>query len=111
MSERVQYACDVCGVEKQDSNHWWQISIFKHGGGPLQLFPWKDRISPDSSAWASFHLCGHACVLRKVDEFMSPPPPPNRQEASTEARIQQQENREPAQPQWTEDGLMKQACD
>ncbi len=110
MSERVQYTCDVCGAEKREANHWWLCVVNEDG---FQLAPWgstwydskqRPKVTPQ-------HICGQDCATRKLSEFMSPPPPPNRQEPSTEARIQQQENPEPAQPQWTEDGPIKQACD
>jgi len=81
MAERVRYTCDICGVEKQDSNHWWEIAIFDKTT-PLQLFAWENRLTGDST-WKKFHLCGHACVLRKVNEYLSQPA---------------------QQPQWTPDG-------
>jgi hypothetical protein len=101
--ERTQYTCDVCGTEKKETNHWWLFVVNDDG---FQLAPWgtpwyQTRQRPQATIQ---HLCGQACAIRKLSEFMSPPPPPNRQEPSTEARIQQQENEEPAQPQWTPEG-------
>ncbi len=92
-------ACDVCGAIKQPSNHWYYANIHR----PVFYLRSWDKAAEDPTVPDMIHLCGQACAARKLNEFMSPPPPPNRQEPSAEARIQQQENREPAQPQWTEE--------
>mgnify|MGYP003394643793 CR=1 FL=1 len=100
-------ACDVCGIVKQPSNNWYygkiRPDVPTEDEAIFCLWPWdypaEDRNEP------FVHLCGQACAIRKLSEFMSPtPPPPNRQEPLPQARIQQQENQEIAQPQWTENG-------
>jgi hypothetical protein len=89
-------ACDVCGIVKQPSNHWWYAEIRPisevEGDAVFYLLPWGQEAEDRSKPYV--HLCGQVCAVRKLAEFMSPPPPPpNRQEPSTEARIQQPEER------------------
>ena len=97
-------ACDVCGIVKQPSNNWYYVSIF--GDKEFVLRRW-DKEAEDPTFTRLIHLCGQACAARQLNEFMSPLPPPNRQEPLPAARIQQQENEELSQPQWTEDGLIQ----
>lgn len=70
--ERTTFFCDVCGVEKKESNHWWRILLFKNNPkAPLQLYPWDgNRIEP-AEHLTQLHLCGHGCVMQKVSEFMT----------------------------------------
>jgi len=69
--------------------------------------PW-DAFAEQDHSKPYTHLCGQACAIRKLNEYMSPLPPPlNDPTPCSQAVIQQQENPEPVQPQWTEDGPMK----
>lgn len=102
-------ACDVCGVIKQPSNHWYYAEIRpdtpEEDNAVFTIWPWdypaEDRSKP------YIHLCGQACAARKLNEFLSPSQPPNKPEPCTQAVIQPPENEEPAQPQWTEGGSIK----
>lgn len=59
------YACDVCGVQKKEANHWWLVNIDE--ANTLLIMPWKaDRVDD-----CQLHLCGEACVAKKVAEFLS----------------------------------------
>jgi hypothetical protein len=67
------YACDVCQTIKKDTNHWWLMWIDGHddasfcGLPAMHAAPWNLR----GLATAEFHLCGEACVQKKVAEFLS----------------------------------------
>lgn len=56
------FKCDICGAQKGATNHWWKIDA----GRSLILVPIED----DYQAAGMLHLCGEACVQRKVAEFM-----------------------------------------
>jgi hypothetical protein len=95
-------ACDVCGVIKQPSNDWWyaeirpnerfaeyESKINKRDKAPesqnfFLIRPWDDFAEQDK-AKPYTHLCGQACAIRKLNEYMTGKP-------TTQ------------QPQWTPDG-------
>lgn len=62
---RQAISCDVCGAEKQQTNHWF---IAYEQGGELRVSGWtsRHRLRPDSK-----HLCGQTCLHKLVDEFMA----------------------------------------
>jgi hypothetical protein len=51
LSERI--ACDICGVQKQESNHWI-MCVREHGW--VKFLPW-DGFYRDVG-----HLCGETCA-------------------------------------------------
>ena len=74
--ERTTFFCDVCGVEKKESNHWWRILLFNYNPhAPLQLYRWDGDWVEAAEHLTQLHLCGHACVIQKVSEFMTVAPP------------------------------------
>jgi hypothetical protein len=103
-------ACDVCGAVKQPSNNWHYAEIRPYSDQEtdpvFSIRPWdypaEDRTKP------YVHLCGQACAMRKLNEFMAGPPLPPRTFVS-ELSIHGccQERIEPAQPQWTDGGSIK----
>ena len=59
------YACDICGKQKGDVNHWWMYDPPK---GPQQCFgiwEWDN----DCAAGLK-HACGQECVIKAVNEWM-----------------------------------------
>lgn len=62
---RQAISCDVCGAEKQQTNHWF---IAYEQGGELRVSGWtsRHRLRPDSK-----HLCGQTCLHKLVDDFMA----------------------------------------
>lgn len=68
MAEKTTYSCDVCGIEKKDSNHWWK-AIECDGG--LKFFRWNYKIS---DATPVIHLCGPGCASVKLSKFMGAVP-------------------------------------
>lgn len=78
------YKCDACGAEKRDSNHWWSLYRADHEKRivvvPLDAeFPHRPGQTiccrESSMVYKRFHLCGEACVTKKLSEFMSPARP------------------------------------
>jgi hypothetical protein len=64
MAELAQpFSCDVCGVIKQDSNHWYRV--WKDERGRVIVSPWEFIPEVDHS-----HLCGPAHMLKRVAELM-----------------------------------------
>lgn len=61
------YKCDVCGVQKGETNHWFKV-IFVAGGDGMFLFPAHRECM--SSEGKEFDLCGQQCVQRKVEEYI-----------------------------------------
>lgn len=52
--------CDVCKVQKGDTNHWWSIRIDGEGFTVKQV---------ENGGWG-FDICGAECVQKKLSEFM-----------------------------------------
>jgi hypothetical protein len=70
---RVQsVVCDGCGKVKGDTNHWWKVLVDENPKGPYLA------LTPLDSNWLSgdwtqiFDLCGQACVISKLSEWMNP---------------------------------------
>jgi hypothetical protein len=65
-------ACDVCGVVKQPSNHWYYAEIRldspQEDNPCFQFWPWDYPAEDRDKGFV--HLCGHACAIRKLNEFM-----------------------------------------
>ena len=56
--------CDVCGRQKQETNHWWMAIPIGESGIDKLL------IQPNDADANGFDLCGSECVQRKVSEFL-----------------------------------------
>ncbi len=59
MSKITIIQCDVCGVEKKESNHWWMLSYIekKYMVKPLYL---QNTIFQD---WKILYLCSEQCLV------------------------------------------------
>ena len=62
---RQAISCDICGSEKQQTNHWF---VAYESAGELRLAAWH---GPKSKRAVVKHLCGQKCVHRLLDEFMA----------------------------------------
>ena len=67
-----QVVCDVCKTPKQKVNHWWVIDIIiEEGDGfiskSFHVLPYREGFP---EAPGNFHLCGQACTIKKLSEFM-----------------------------------------
>ena len=66
-------SCDICGEEKEQTNHWFVA--YDHGGE----FRVSGLTPSNSQDREAKHLCGESCVHKLLDEFL----------ISTEARHRQ----------------------
>ena len=57
--------CDICGVEKKETNHWFAAVEDK---GTLRLSPLETL---NRKRRLVKHLCGHRCVHRLIDYFLA----------------------------------------
>lgn len=57
--------CDICGSQKQQTNHWF---VAYEQAGELRVSGWNSRylLCPDTK-----HLCGETCVHKLVSEFLA----------------------------------------
>ena len=63
------YRCDMCGIMRTPSNHWWLIKIDAKG---FSLSEWDTK---KAKLKTIKHLCGQGCVHKTVDKFFSPSAP------------------------------------
>lgn len=61
---RQTVTCDICGVHKLDTNHWFMA--VEHNGG-LRISHWGGSNPRPHTK----HLCGQKCVHRLVDDFLA----------------------------------------
>ena len=71
MARKEQITCDMCGKQKQDTNHWFLIT---EGGERESHFVAVSHIGFQESApnrsWKIYDCCGEACVIKKVSELL-----------------------------------------
>ena len=65
MSVKSTVICDVCGKERQQTNHWWTALVSSAGWWTIKHYDDNDNYS------GLKHLCGQACVHTMVDAWMS----------------------------------------
>jgi hypothetical protein len=62
---RQAISCDVCGRDKQQTNHWFVV--YEHGA-ELRISGWTAQARTSTRAK---HLCGQTCLHKLVDDFMA----------------------------------------
>lgn len=66
--------CNVCGAIKQEANHWFYAETQPDSPDEVNAFitihPWDYPAEEPGK----IHLCGRACVIAKVSEFMGGKP-------------------------------------
>jgi hypothetical protein len=62
---RQAISCDICGTEKQLTNHWF---VAYDQGGELRVGCWN---SHNRKRPGALHLCGQTCLHKLVDDFMA----------------------------------------
>lgn len=65
MAKTVTYTCDNCGAVKEETNHWFFLRGDNSG---LELNLWDNEVALQADTLLT--LCGDACVLAKVQEFL-----------------------------------------
>jgi hypothetical protein len=63
MARKEQVKCDACGKLKQETNHWFVVSL---SGNRISI---AGRDYQDDAS-NFYDCCGEACVLRKVSELI-----------------------------------------
>jgi len=64
MMIRQIVSCDICGEEKEQTNHWF---VAYDEGGEFRV----SGLTPSNSLdLAAKHLCGESCVHKLLDEFL-----------------------------------------
>ena len=61
--------CDGCGAVKGENNHWWKIAInneYHYHYDALGIYHADDL----KGAAPYLDMCGEACVIKKVSEFL-----------------------------------------
>ena len=64
MPARTVYTCDGCGVERQQTNHWWSVWIDHR----LSTHP-EFMIRPMELNGTGMFYCGQACVVKALSEW------------------------------------------
>jgi hypothetical protein len=62
---RQTITCDICGAEKQQTNHWF-VAFFQ--GAELRITAWTAN---SRSRAGSKHLCGQTCLHKLVDDCIA----------------------------------------
>lgn len=62
---RQAISCDICGTEKQLTNHWF---VAYDQSGELRVGGWNSRNRQRPGAR---HLCGQTCLHKLIDEYLA----------------------------------------
>jgi hypothetical protein len=62
---RQTIACDICGAERRETNHWF-VAVVQNK--ELCISNWDNQ---RRTTKGSKHLCGQTCLHRLVDDFMA----------------------------------------
>lgn len=62
---RQAISCDICGTDKQQTNHWF-VAYDQHG--ELRISDWTSQSRLRAGVK---HLCGQTCLHKLVDEFIA----------------------------------------
>ena len=69
MLRPAPYACDVCGHEKQDTNHWFILFPSSNENTIVYaVYTWDDTVAEKQGAK---HLCGSDCLAQMQSKLIS----------------------------------------
>jgi hypothetical protein len=68
---KEQVTCDVCGAQKQETNHWFVLLRWEDDPTGFTVDVESARLDPTYDSAFITDLCGEACVLKKVSELIS----------------------------------------
>jgi hypothetical protein len=82
VAKKEVYACDVCGTERKDANHWFLAAEYTGAvaTGSQENRTFGDDVltqlafckwSASSKNPAVKHICGQVCAQKLLDEFLS----------------------------------------
>ncbi len=65
------YACDICGKQKGDVNHWWVGTATEIGSHrSFVVYPWPCGRGEVAVGKRVNHLCGQQCAIQAVSEWL-----------------------------------------
>jgi hypothetical protein len=75
------YRCDgqLCEQTKGDTNHWWKLYVYENRTAGFLVIPWATppfsglRQDLKAERCIELHLCGEACLQKKISEALSAP--------------------------------------
>jgi hypothetical protein len=68
MAVTEKITCDVCGAEKQESNHWLLVGIGKYDGIEVQR---EFSVMPWGSEYRHLkHACGEGCAGKMLTQVI-----------------------------------------
>lgn len=63
--------CDVCGVEKRDTNHWYTLHLQSYTTAHFTTRLVLTQFNPvEQTTGSQKHACGQACVHKLVDRWL-----------------------------------------
>ena len=65
MSRQETFHCDVCKAKRGEANHWFLLNPHALS---IVIGAWEEE---DARQEGIIHLCGEACVLKRVGEFLA----------------------------------------
>jgi hypothetical protein len=57
--------CDICGEEKEQTNHWF-VAYTENGDFHISVLNPSKSVNPVAK-----HLCGQNCMHKMLDEFLT----------------------------------------
>jgi hypothetical protein len=70
MAATQVYTCDVCGVQRGETNHWFVAQQHTK----LKFGEWNAIHSPSEfmrDQQTAIHLCGQQCATKYLEKFLS----------------------------------------
>lgn len=64
MARKEQIVCDICGKQKQETNHWFVVSL---SGNRISIMG-RQHVSDGDRV---FDCCGESCVMNRVSELLN----------------------------------------
>ena len=67
MASRNSKTCDICGVERMESNHWFLAFVDVSDKPSIAFYPWNDTAAEGVTVK---HLCGPGCAAKALSTTM-----------------------------------------
>jgi hypothetical protein len=76
--------CDICGLQKQETNHWL-VAITRPGMEGLLFLPAEAAENPHIPGFTYEDICGEACLHKRLSRWLTDlnAPAPTTQESVT----------------------------
>lgn len=67
--EVISKACDTCGRQKQETNHWI-VSLVKPGYEGIMFVPADAVEEPRIEGWEYEDHCGEGCATKRLSQWL-----------------------------------------